>query len=513
MTTLAPNTRTRTTFVYSFDEPAPGGRELLGGKGLGLSEMAHLGVPVPAGFTITTDACRAYMTNGGDLPAGLEDEILEHIERLERVTGSTFGDPVESTARLGPVGRCDLDAGDDGHDPRSRPERRGGAWIGCRHRQRAVRTRLLPAADPDVWRGRRRHRLSPVRGGARRAPDAVRRPERRRSHRVGSRARDRALQADLRGGRRTRASRWTRASSSCAQCWPCSSRGTRRERCVYRHTYEIPDDLGTAVNVMQMVFGNKGEDCGTGVCFSRDPSTGARGICGEFLLNAQGEDVVAGIRLPVPLEEMRTAVPGRLRPARADGRAARAALPRHPGHRVHGGAGSAVPPADPVGEANGGGLRQGGGRDGRGGAAEPRRRDRQNRARPARPPSPPDARSERHLRRRRERPGRLSGSCIGPRGLRRRHRRVVGPCRQGRDPRSLGDEPGRHPRPDRGKGHSHRPRRHRLARRAGRARDGQALRRRLRRADDRARPPGRDDRRPRRRRGRHDHRRRQQPAR
>ena len=78
---------------------------------------------------------------------------------------------------------------------------------------------------------------------------------------------------------------------------------------VYRHTYEIPDDLGTAVNVMQMVFGNKGDDCATGVCFSRDPSTGERGICGEFLVNAQGEDVVAGIRLPQPLDEMRALFP------------------------------------------------------------------------------------------------------------------------------------------------------------------------------------------------------------
>ena len=80
---------------------------------------------------------------------------------------------------------------------------------------------------------------------------------------------------------------------------------------VYRQEYEIPDDLGTAVNVMQMVFGNKGDDCGTGVCFSRDPSTGERGLCGEFLLNAQGEDVVAGIRLPLPLDDMRGLFPAR----------------------------------------------------------------------------------------------------------------------------------------------------------------------------------------------------------
>ena len=94
MTTVAPNTRTRTSFVYSFDQTAPGGRELLGGKGLGLSEMAHLGVPVPAGFTITTDACRAYLTNG-DLPVGLEEEIAEHIERLETRHGRDLRQPVD----------------------------------------------------------------------------------------------------------------------------------------------------------------------------------------------------------------------------------------------------------------------------------------------------------------------------------------------------------------------------------------------------------------------------------
>ena len=141
--------------------------------------------------------------------------------------------------------------------------------------------------------------------------------------------------------------------SSCSeQCAPCSTPGTRRARGVYRQTYGIPDDLGTAVNVMQMVFGNRGEDCATGVCFSRDPSTGERGICGEFLVNAQGEDVVAGIRLPSALESMRPLFPAAFDRARADGRAARAALPRRAGHRVHGRARSAVPPADPLRQAD-----------------------------------------------------------------------------------------------------------------------------------------------------------------
>ena len=89
----APQPQTDTRFVYSFDEAIHGGRELLGGKGVGLAEMAHLDVPVPAGFTITTDACRAYMTAGGDFPPGLEIEIAEHIRRLEHATGANFGDP------------------------------------------------------------------------------------------------------------------------------------------------------------------------------------------------------------------------------------------------------------------------------------------------------------------------------------------------------------------------------------------------------------------------------------
>src|SRR5437588_11168346 len=83
---------TPTRYVYDFDEPSEGGRELLGGKGVGLAEMTQLGVPVPAGFTITTDACRAYMAAGGELRAGLEDEVAEHIDRGEEKTGKRFGD-------------------------------------------------------------------------------------------------------------------------------------------------------------------------------------------------------------------------------------------------------------------------------------------------------------------------------------------------------------------------------------------------------------------------------------
>ena len=93
-----------TRYVYDFDEPTEGGRELLGGKGIGLAEMTQLGVPVPAGFTIATDACRAYMEKG-DFPEGLAEEVDEHLARLEETAGKRFGDPE-----------------DDGHDPQRRPE-------------------------------------------------------------------------------------------------------------------------------------------------------------------------------------------------------------------------------------------------------------------------------------------------------------------------------------------------------------------------------------------------------
>ena len=135
----APQPQTDTRFVYSFDEAIHGGRELLGGKGVGLAEMAHLDVPVPAGFTITTDACRAYMTAGGDLPAGLEDEIAEHIEPARARDRRELRRSVQPAARLGPVRRRDLDAGDDGHDPRPRAERRDRARPGRRHGERPVR--------------------------------------------------------------------------------------------------------------------------------------------------------------------------------------------------------------------------------------------------------------------------------------------------------------------------------------------------------------------------------------
>ena len=309
MTTVAPSTRKRTSFVYSFDQPAPGGRELLGGKGLGLSEMAHLGVPVPAGFTITTDACRAFLRSGGDLPAGLEDEIAEHIERLELVTGATFGDPsnpllvsVRSGAAISMPGMMDsiLDLGLNDEAVQGLAAATGSARFAYDSYRRLIQM------YGEVVDGIDSHRF-----------------EQARSRRSGRSAASRTTSTSTASDLMLLIERYKQIyDAEAGHAFPedaheqlmravravFDSWNSPRAR-VYRHTYEIPEDLGTAVNVMQMVFGNKGDDCGTGVCFSRDPSTGERGICGEFLLNAQGEDVVAGIRHPVPLEELRAFFP------------------------------------------------------------------------------------------------------------------------------------------------------------------------------------------------------------
>ena len=172
---------------------------------------------------------------------------------------------------------------------------------------------------------------------------------------------------------------------------------------VYRRAHEIPDDLGTAVNVVQMVFGNKGETSATGVAFTRDPSTGEPGMFGEFLVNAQGEDVVAGIRTPLPLAQMEEVLPEALDAVHRHRPAARGALPRHAGRRVHRRGGHALPAADAHGEAHRGRRAAGCERHGRRGPDLPRGGGRPDRPGAARPAAPPDARPARRRSRSRRR--------------------------------------------------------------------------------------------------------------
>jgi len=294
-------------YVFDFDESAEGGKELLGGKGAGLAEMTGLGIPVPAGFTIATDACRDY-SQAKELPEGLESEIDEHIAALEDRTGKRFGD--SSDPLLVSV--------------------RSGAAVSM---PGMMDTILNLGLNDDAVEG-----LAVTTGNNRFAQDSYRRLIQMYGEVVDGIDGDRFEQAlanlknergaqqdvdltadDLRELVATFKELYEQETGSP---FPHDAREqlARAVRAVfdswdnpraqvYRRAHRIPDDLGTAVNVVQMVFGNKGDRSGTGVAFTRDPSTGEVGLYGEFLANAQGEDVVAGIRTPQPLQEMKERLP------------------------------------------------------------------------------------------------------------------------------------------------------------------------------------------------------------
>jgi pyruvate,orthophosphate dikinase len=277
-------------YVYDFDEPSDGGRELLGGKGIGLAEMTQLGVPVPAGFTITTDACRAYMAGGKQLPDGLVDEVDRHLRALEERTGKRFGDPddpllvsVRSGAAISMPGMMDtiLNVGLNDVSAQGLARATANDWFA-----HDCYRRLIEMYGETVD-GVHYERL----GADETTQHAI---ERLKESYRESTGRD--FPQDPREQLR-------RAILAVFDSWQ-SPRAY-----AYRRMYEISDDLGTAVNVVQMVFGNKGDTSGTGVAFTRDPSTGEQGVYGEFLPNAQGEDVVAGIRTPEPLARMREQLP------------------------------------------------------------------------------------------------------------------------------------------------------------------------------------------------------------
>ena len=278
-------------YAYDFDEPSDGGRELLGGKGIGLAEMTQLGIPVPAGFTITTDACRAYIANGKHVPEGLDEEIARHLSSLEERTGKRFGDPddpllvsVRSGAAISMPGMMDtiLNVGLNDVSVGGLARTTGNEWFA----QDCYR-RLIEMYGETVD-GVRYERFSAEDETPQHAIERLRAAYSESTGREFPQEPQEQLQ---------------RAIVAVFDSWQ-SPRAH-----AYRHMYDIPDDLGTAVNVVQMVFGNKGEESGTGVAFTRNPSTGEQGLYGEFLANAQGEDVVAGIRTPEPIARMEQKLP------------------------------------------------------------------------------------------------------------------------------------------------------------------------------------------------------------
>src|SRR5215203_1285915 len=270
--------------------------------------MAQLGVPVPAGFTITTDACRAYMAGGGEVPDGLDAEVDQHLAALEQKAGKKFGDPqdpllvsVRSGAAVSMPGMMDtiLNLGLNDEAVQGLAERTGNARFANDSYRRLIQMygEVVDGIDGHLFE-EALSKLKDERGAAQdvdlSAEDLAGLVETYKQiyeHETGApfpqNARDQL----------------GRAVSAVFQSWE----NPRAQ--VYRHAHHIPDDLGTAVNVVQMVFGNKGEQSGTGVAFTRDPSTGEAGLYGEFLADAQGEDVVAGIRTPEHVSEMQKRMP------------------------------------------------------------------------------------------------------------------------------------------------------------------------------------------------------------
>ena len=281
---------------------------LLGGKGANLAEMTNIGLPVPPGFTISTECCAAYYKNGEKFPAGLEQQIDESIKLLEKALGKKLGDPVNpllvscrSGAAVSMPGMMDtvLNIGltEKMIDPFSKscgnPRFAWDAWrrlinmfgdtvMGVDHHHfeaelAAVKKQRKVKLDTDL----------DVDGLKEVCQRYLKVYEKHTKEKFPTSPREQIL----------------KSVKAVFQSW-MSPRAIK-----YRQINEISGLNGTAVNVQAMVFGNMGEDCATGVCFTRDPSTGENVFYGEFLINAQGEDVVAGIRTPQPIERMGDTLP------------------------------------------------------------------------------------------------------------------------------------------------------------------------------------------------------------
>ena len=295
-------------YVFDFSEGTDLGRELLGGKGIGLAEMTAIGIPVPAGFTVTTVACVAYMRAERQVPAGLEEEVAEHMARLEETTGKRFGDPsdpllvsVRSGAAVSMPGMMDtiLNLGLNDEAVEGLARATGNPRFAYDAYRRLIQMYGDVVAGVDAQRFE--EVLAEARAGAGAAHDGELGAEQleelaRRFKQIYHQDAGEDFPQDARD-------QLAAAIRAVFDSWDLP-----RARS-YRRAHGISDDLGTAVNVVQMVFGNKGEGSGTGVAFTRDPATGEQGLYGEFLANAQGEDVVAGVRTPQPLEELGDSFP------------------------------------------------------------------------------------------------------------------------------------------------------------------------------------------------------------
>ena len=286
-------------YVYDFIEGDRSRADLLGGKGANLAEMTRLGLPVPPGFTVTTDACRAYLATGAP-PAGLYEEMNAHLREVEARLDRWLGDPrdplllaVRSGGRYSMPGMMEtiLDIGLNDTTVVGLAARTGDERFAWDSYRRLIQMfgRTVHGIPADEFE----HELAALRATA--GPDG---PSAGQLHDLVETYKKIFLRHVGHDFPQAPHEQLFLAVRAVFESWH-----SERAR-IYRRQERIPDDLGTAVNVMAMVFGNLGPDSGTGVAFTRDPATGAPGVYGDYLTDAQGEDVVAGIRNTVPLTEL-----------------------------------------------------------------------------------------------------------------------------------------------------------------------------------------------------------------
>jgi len=295
-------------YVYLFSEGNAKMRELLGGKGANLAEMTNIGLPVPQGFTISTEACTKYYEDGRQINADIQAEIMQNITKLEEITGKKFGDhenpllvSVRSGARASMPGMMDtmLNLGLNEEVVEVLANKSGNArWAyDCYRRFIQMFSDVVMEVskkDFEVLIDEMKEKKG-VKFDVELTADDLK--ELANEFKAKYKA---ALGKDFPSDPKEQL---FEAIKAVFKSWD-NPRAN-----VYRMDHDIPYSWGTAVNVQMMAFGNMGDDCGTGVAFTRNPATGEPGLMGEFLMNAQGEDVVAGVRTPMPISKMAEVLP------------------------------------------------------------------------------------------------------------------------------------------------------------------------------------------------------------
>jgi len=297
-----------TKYVYLFSEGNASMRNLLGGKGANLAEMTGLGLPVPRGFTVTTEACTRYYEDGKVIAKDIEDEIYACLSKTEKIVGKKFGDPsnpflvsVRSGARASMPGMMDTILNLGLNDTVAE----GLANLTRNPRFAYDSYRRFITMFSDVVMGIEKVKFDKIMDAVKEKKGAVSDTDLDASDMKQLADQFKALYLKEKGEPFPQDPKvqLMEAVKAVFRSWD------NPRAIVYRRLNDIPSNWGTAVNVQEMVYGNMGDDSGTGVAFTRDPSTGEKRLYGEFLMNAQGEDVVAGIRTPQSIEQLKETNP------------------------------------------------------------------------------------------------------------------------------------------------------------------------------------------------------------